>query len=531
MKKIIWLLAFIILMAGVGVAVYLVKFMEHPLAIESTYPGDVRLWEKILDVQEVHEFESSPKGVVIPHHLIAADQIAQFYAGLAQVTDPSMIVLIGPNHFEKTLEEDIQTCLNCVYKTTMGDLEIEKEFVKKMANDGAAAIVNNTFPGEHAMFAHTPFIKNNFPDTKIVPVLMQWYMDPSVPENFALWLNENLPEDALVIASVDFSHYVPVNAADFHDLSALATLKNFDYENVYDLEVDSPDSLYTLLKLMELRGAQTVERLAHTNSQDYLSEIQKETTSHHFLTFSEGKVDQEIGVGILSFGNMPADSGLSIVNDWVWDRDYDITTDQTVTKYFRDIRFKDDRFLVGNDFLVFDLPDGECMKQGQNYTDIAFCKLSEDGPVEKQNELLRKTVADSSIIYVQYDFAGNELSEEREQQLKDLVDLGADIVVGKGINSVEKFEVYEDSLIFYSLGAFVSESKLVTELDAADEGLIVGVWARPYSYEIYFFRVQLENTYPKFMDYTKNEEFFGQYFLGIESEWEDPALGIIRIAR
>ena len=133
-------------------------------------------------------------------------------------------------------------------------------------------------------------------------------------------------------------------------------------------------------------------------------------------------------------------------------------------------------------------------------------------------------------IVVRVDADGQHPVETIPELVKSL-EKGADIVVGRGLDEVEEFEIYDDALIFYSLGSFVSENKLATELNSNAEGLIVGVWVEPYRYELYFFRVLIENGYPKFMDYSNNEEFFGEYFSGVTSEWENPELGVIHIAR
>lgn len=531
MRKFVWLLSFLILVVGIGSAAYIVGFYENPFEVPSIYPNDARLWDRMLQTEDPEELDSEPLGVVIPHHLIASDKTAQFYANLAETIDPSVVVIIGPNHFELNPEDAVQTCLKCVYTTTFGNVIMQEELVQKFVNDGVGRAMDKNFLTEHAIFAHSPFVKKFFPEAQIMPILLQWETSEVQATELATWLDENLPEDALVIASVDFSHYLPVNAAEFHDYSSYATIRNFDYGNVYDLEIDSPASIFTLLQLMEMRGAQSAERIFHTNSQDYLSDIQRETTSHQFFTFSEGAIEQTRGLGLMVFGNLPDNEDLSLSNGWKWDRAYDQATDQNVTKYLRDVRSTEDRFLVGTDFLVFDLKEEGCFKDGQNYTDVAFCRIVEDGK-DAQEELLRKAVADSSVIYVEYEFVGGgELTSEREAEMKRMADLGADIVIGKGLSEVGGFELYEGSLIFYSLGDFIANTGLVTELNANSEGLIAGIWVTPQSYKVHLFRVVVESGYPKFVPYTDNDEFFGEYFLGVPSITEDPELGTIEIAR
>ena len=62
-------------------------------------------------------------------------------------------------------------------------------------------------------------------------------------------------------------------------------LNNFDFENIYDLEVDSPSTIYALMKLMEKRGYKTAKRFEHTNLYQFMKDHVEETTSHQFFGF------------------------------------------------------------------------------------------------------------------------------------------------------------------------------------------------------------------------------------------------------
>ena len=424
MKKFVYFLTFLVLALGIAGAAYILNFYQPPLYVEDSFGGDARFWEKILTLEEEAEaFDEEPFGVIIPHHLIAADKTAEFYANLAETIDPSMIVIIGPNHFQTLPSVDIQTCERCVYQTSMGEVNVDQAFVQKLAMETEAQIQDETFFQEHAIFAHSPFVKKSFPETSIVPILMQWDTDPETATDLARWLNDNLPEDALVIASIDFSHYIPANAADFHDYSSYATIENFDYENVYDLEIDARSVLYSTMKLMEMRQNLEVERVFHTSNQDYFSDILRETTSHQYITFSPGILEQYQGVSMMTFGNMPADAELGLIDGWQWDPAYDQAADQSVTRYLRDVRSQEDRFLVGADFLVFDLEEG-CETREQNFMEVDFCMFDEEGEFSEQLEMLLESEAD--LIYVMY-----ESQDADQYTLETFADYGADIVMVK----------------------------------------------------------------------------------------------------
>lgn len=453
--------------------------------ITSLYPNDDRMWKHIFEVGEPYKFESSPLGVIIPHHLAAAFEIARFYEGLAAIFDPSIIVIIGPNHYENG-KAHIQTCTNCVYETTQGDVELDLRFVESMILEGIATEANETFKQEHAIFSHTPFIKNTFPKVKIVPILLWWEMPIEELKILVNWLDANLPDDALVIASVDFSHYIPIEAADFHDQSSYATIKNFDFENIYDLEVDSPSSLYALLSLMKKRSYMKAERLEHTNLNQFVSDHPQETTSHQFFAFFEGDVEPVEGASIMSLVGI-VDQELGLIDNWNWDRDESNNGD------LRDLVGTEDRFLTGADFLVFDLEYG-CKRKQQNGLEIDFCRYFEG--IEDLD------LGEADITYMLSD-------DERAKQLTDVVD----ILVMEDMVKVGGFEL--------------------SDLQDLNK-IIFGIFWSSDFYEIYIFPIETIMGYPKLKNYEERvesfEELMGDAVLPEMAE-VDFEKGIVKIKR
>lgn len=521
----------------------IVEVRDPLMRIESLYPNDERMWEHIFDVNEPYVFESEPLGVVIPHHLAAAFEIARFYGGLSLVSNPETIFIIGPNHYEEG-EADIQTCLSCIYASTEGDIELNHLMVNKLVDDGIAEAGDEYFVQEHAIFSHTPFIKNYFPETRIVPIMVNWEMPLMEVRRLSEWLDKNLPEDSLVIASVDFSHYISWEAAEFHDQSAFATILNFDFENIYDLEVDSPSALYVLLELMEKRGYVKAERLEHTNLNQYLSEPVVETTSHQYFSFfkpllEEGAVfEPELieGVSILSMGTLPENNTLGLIDDWDWDPDYNQASDNTSKRFLRDIKGREDRFLTGVDYLVFDLNDDECRIETQNGMRISFCKFVENP--EKEDEfldLIKEQSEEADLVYLMYDFViDGELTEDRKFFVRSMAKKGVDVFIGRGLDDVIPFAYYKGSLLFYSLGEFMTDSSMVSEISDSASGLAVGFYVTPEDYYIYAFPVEISNGYPKIKNSIERKEFFKKYLAEIDLPRDveiDFDRGIVKIDR
>lgn len=498
------LLLFSAVLAGCG---------KEYVYIDSLYPNDELMWEHIFDKGEPIEFETAPIGVVLPHHSITQFTVNRFYAGLAKAKSPSVVVVLGPNHFEASLEtgsDNVQTCNACIYSTTDGDLMPDEDFIDDMVDESAAVYNDAAFPEEHAIFAHSPFIKHYFPEAKIVPIIFKWDTPIDELKKVGNYLNKNLPEDALVIASVDFSHYVPDGMALFHDDASYASITNFDYSNVFDLELDSPASIYTLLNLMEGRGYMDSELKGHTNLTDFVEEHKEETTSHLYFAFYEGEVVPYQGVSILTVGNLPDDHTLEFMTSWEWDEYYDEASDQTINKQFRDIRGTEDRFLTGADFYLFDHVDNECSIEEQNYMKIAFCKFLEDEDAKKEylnmiNEI--KKEVDEVVLLFEYQ-GGGEVDDDRKFFTRTMAKQGVDIFIGRGLEEVVPFETYRGNLLFHNLGDFVVDNKLITDLNALSSGIALGLHITPYNYTIYTFPISITNGYPSLEDYSKRITLF-----------------------
>lgn len=484
---------------------------EPKLEIRSMYNGDLEMWRHIYSQEPAYKFKSAPLGVILPHHMIVGYEIAKFYKGLTQVINPKIVVLISPNHYQKG-DSQIQTCQSCSYETIDGALPLEDNFIQQMVDAKIATASDQTFSNEHGVYAHAPFIKHFFPQAKFVPIILKWETTPEETIKLSEWLNAHLPQDAIVIASVDFSHYIPVEAADFHDISSFRTIQNFDYDNIYDLEIDSPPSISTITHLMELRGYVDVARLAHTNLQTYMSKKINETTSHQFISFYKGAKQPNKGVTIVSFGNIPHQepkngADLNFSTGWHWDISnlIDINGSSKKTnqvfaqapkleKFLRDLRGQEDRFFVGSDFLVFDLPGDQCLSKKQNGIVISFCKFVEgENPLAEELKMIKEQKnAGADFVYLLLQFKNKTYGTAEKKLTHELIDGGADIVVGRDLKQVLPAENYHQGIILPGLGDFITDPSL-----QKSAGEVVGIDLTSNNHSIYHFPLKIDHGYPE----------------------------------
>jgi AmmeMemoRadiSam system protein B len=408
-KKIIPLLIFTAIL-------FLTGCSKNKIVVNSIYKDDVLMWNHINNVDNPLMFESSPKGVILPHHAIVTRELARFYKGLSKVINPKTIVIIGPDHYE-TAEGNIITTNNCEFKTVFGNVEADKIMVNKLISSKLASNNDDVFINEHSIYTHAPFIKKYFPQALIVPIIIKWKNPIADNDKLVKWLLENSNDDTFFIASVDFSHYQTGEVSRFHDESSFASITNFDVENIYDLEIDSPPSIYVLLKLMWNLEYKDAKRLLHTNSEDLLKSKQKETTSHQYFSFNKNNNVPLKSITILTAGDIvPTNDKLFIQTKWDWDRTYNPDKDNSIIKYLRNIKGVEDRFFMGSDFYLFDINDGKEHTFSQNGINVCFLKLNEnDGSIKGQLKLLAALTSKHDCTVLLYQFDGSKFNSKNER--------------------------------------------------------------------------------------------------------------------
>ena len=324
-----------------------------PLQIDTFYPNDTLMWDHITKNDDLPPLSDIPYGAILPHHSIAARDIAAAYRVISQKIQPKIIYVVCPNHYEK-YTDPIITADNIEYATVYGNLHIDRTLTRKLVRDVGAKIHNDAFVAEHGVHFHAPFIKKFFPKATIVPILLSWNNLESDNDRVASFIAEQDPRTTFVIASVDFSHFQPREVADFHDITSFAAISGFHYTTLYDCEIDSPASVYTILKIMEKRKILSAQRILHTNSDGYMKIPERETTSHQYIVFTRGEMKENTPVTALITGNIAIENNEQFIRtSWRWERDHIPAT--RIDKKLAAIRGTEDRFLNGAHLYVFDM--------------------------------------------------------------------------------------------------------------------------------------------------------------------------------
>ncbi|MBD3330677.1 AmmeMemoRadiSam system protein B [Candidatus Peregrinibacteria bacterium] len=455
--------------------------------------------------------EDTTLGVIVPNDPETFIDLNSFYNGLKLVKDPQNIVLIGGAKNSSTYP--IEVCSECIVETEFGVVEILSELAEGLDDRNIARIADTSFSENVSVLNQMPFIKNYFPNANVLPVAINSNAEVEDIIKLRDFLDKNLLGDSLVIASVNFSDQLFKSAADLHDKSAIDTINNFEFDNISSLDTESPTTLYAILSFMEKWG-QTKGNLIHTfNTQELTSDPLEKTKSYMFWTFSEMEKQVKRGVSILSTGKLFDEAELYLMNDWNLPEDYDPVKDQSAIKQLRDIRENDDRFLKGFDFLAFDLAETGCENFSQNEMEIAFCKFSEESEEsgDEMFSVIYENAIKSDLVYLIYEYAGDELTTDRRKIAESFIANGVDVFVGRGIKEMTPMKYYKGGLVFYSLGDFLTSSKLANELTSNSRGLMIGLYISPTEYNIHLFPIEIISGYPKYIPLDERIKFFTEY--------------------
>jgi AmmeMemoRadiSam system protein B len=167
------------------------------------------------------------RGIVSPH---AGYPYSGAVAGEAfSSLDPGFsgtFLVIGPSH------RGYLTSASAIpWETPLGIVDVDTGFVEELEIE----VDEFSHQGEHSLEVQMPFIKYRFPRARVAPVMMgdQSLRSASDLAGRIGKARRRTGREILIVASSDFSHYVPDEVARRDDLYAIEALKNLDTGEFY----------------------------------------------------------------------------------------------------------------------------------------------------------------------------------------------------------------------------------------------------------------------------------------------------------
>lgn len=216
----------------------------------------------------------------MPHHNLVQSTRQEFLQKISRFRlITKKIILIGPDHFSEN-----QNQINISNQ----DWNLSTGLFKFQDLNFNLPINNSLLKNDHALYNPLTDLKTYFPQATIYPILIGQKVSFSSLKPLLSNIVSICHLDCLLVASVDFSHYLPATLAEVHDTYTLKILNNLDAENLSTVEVDSPQSLYILTKFSENKSAKKFNLFDHTNSGYITGNPDIETTTHIFAYYTPG---------------------------------------------------------------------------------------------------------------------------------------------------------------------------------------------------------------------------------------------------
>lgn len=239
---------------------------------------------------------------IVPHHLVADEIIQKLFATIGN-QNPKTIILVSPDHWGVAKSNFTTTA-----KNDFGGVLVGTSLRERLINEFSSDVNFNDelLSHEHGITNLVPYIKNLSPQTKIIPIAVSAITNEITLDKISQFLSKT-DSNVVIVASSDFSHYLPSLAADLHDSTSIAAISAFDRNNFRNLEVDCWQCLYIVSSVSELKNAKNSELIGHSNSAKLSTSenTAPETTSYVSLVFRKSRQNSiDSTATILSVGDI-----------------------------------------------------------------------------------------------------------------------------------------------------------------------------------------------------------------------------------
>ncbi|NDL66519.1 AmmeMemoRadiSam system protein B [Anaerotalea alkaliphila] len=229
----------------------------EPAMDMSAFLPDKFLARGRMQAGEAYPLEEGQKvlGAVVPHHLVAGQLLHKTYKTLKEKANPDIIVLMGPNHGGEGPQ--VQAARTDFHVEGVGRIFHASNVVAPLLEKGACSpALAGVLQREHSTGVHLHYIGEFFPGVPVVVLLLNEPRRMEGLKTLAEGLAEVLGDaSVLYLASIDFSHHLPLEAADRMDALTAPLVLERNHREVIGLSnrhLDSPSSFVLWSLLLEL---------------------------------------------------------------------------------------------------------------------------------------------------------------------------------------------------------------------------------------------------------------------------------------
>src|SRR6056297_1090736 len=239
-----------------------------------------------MNVTIENTFENT-RGIICPHHLLASELLHEVFIAVEDRDSYDLIVIVGPDH--NTVDSKNIYTTNLDWITPFGDVKIDDDKLQILKEYPNIKVNNTLIEREHSNAALMHFVSYYFKNAKVVNIAITGTLDMNESLDFSDYLDNNiLDENTLLIASIDFSHYLDYDRANTKDEETLKEIQERNFVNIMNFNNDNVDSPQTLVAFLEVmnRLDGKLAFINNKNSYDIISVDKDETTSYFSLIYN-----------------------------------------------------------------------------------------------------------------------------------------------------------------------------------------------------------------------------------------------------
>ena len=176
--------------------------------------------------------------VISPH---AGYQYSGLVAGsvFSSVKLPMKYVILGPSH--SFTESKVAVMKSGIWETPLGDVKIAEDLAELVSKESPVMTEDNqAHIQEHSIEVQIPFLQYFHQNISIVPISISAYVSyEELVEtgNAVAKAIQSYPEDVMIVASTDMSHYVSQEKAREKDFLAIDKILHLDPEGLHEIVI------------------------------------------------------------------------------------------------------------------------------------------------------------------------------------------------------------------------------------------------------------------------------------------------------
>ncbi len=222
------------------------------------------------------------QGAIIPHHNIAEFFAAHLFSQLPERINH--VILIAPNHQNIGSHDFVVN--SSEIKTSFGTLcpsqwAVKLETYNWIGND--PEIIRQ----EHAIGNIIDYINYYLPQARLTALVLKRYPSENHLNQLEKLLIDQINSQTIIVGSVDFSHYLTPEQAEYNDQISFQMIENMQTNGWFDLDetyLDSPAAVFLLISAMKSTNNQP-RLIKQSNSARVLYEFTPNTTTYQYWVF------------------------------------------------------------------------------------------------------------------------------------------------------------------------------------------------------------------------------------------------------